>query len=360
MSIYFVFPIVPIVIALCYRRVGKIGAFFVWAVATVFLFGLMPLGSRDFNNYLRQFDEIKSLQIIEVIEVEPLYKSMVWVAGYVGIPSSLFYISLGSLALAVKLIALLRLTDRQTLPIALYMCSFFYLHEFTQVRAALAIGLWMLGLSELPRSRSRYLIWTLLGTSVHFQAALGLLLYPLIGILNSRRRTQIFALAALSILIFSLFGMVDFFVVKIVNSIPDPRVAIYYQLAMESVLPPNPLSVMSMLAITTALVGLLPKARVVAKLPSHRRIDSYVFTSLLLGSLSLAALTSIPVAAFRISEHFFSLLPVGLHLATKNISSSRWMRSILWIIAGIFLYIFLFHSPYLLDPITGEHSRDNI
>jgi hypothetical protein len=319
----------------------------------------MPLGSRDFNNYLRDFDEINSASLFDVIRLDPLYSSVVWVSGHLGMSSHVFYLSFASLALAVKLAAIAKLADKEALSIALYMCSFFFLHEFTQIRASLAIGLWMLGLSVLPQSRSRYFMWTLLGSFVHIQAVLGLLLYPIAVLLNSRWRARIFALAVVIVIVISTFGIFDLLASNVINSFPDPRAAIYVALAMESPVRPNPLSVMSLLAIFTALVGLLPGNRGGVVMPFHLQIENFVFYSLILGSLSIALFASIPIAAFRISEHLFSLLPVGLLLAAKHVGASRCIRPALWVFIGLFLYIFLFHSPYLLDPFTGQHPRDN-
>jgi hypothetical protein len=360
MAIYLLFLVSPILLALFNRRIGDIGVFIMWAATTIFLIGLMPVGSRDFENYVRDFDAINGQQLFEVIKFDPLYSSMVWTAGHIGIPPSVFYISLASIALAVKLVALAKLTDRQSLTIVLYMCSFFFLHEFTQIRASLAIGLWMLGLSELAQSRSRYFMWTLLASFFHIQAALGLLVYPIVALLNSHCRVRVFAVVMMSAIIISVFGIMDSYALSLINSVPDPRVAIYTALAMESTQRPNPLNVISILAILTALVGLLPKDRRLIVLPLHQRIETYVFTSLLVGSLSLASLTFIPVAAFRISEHYFSLLPVGIILAAQHVGARKWIRPVIWAIAGLFLYVFLIHSPYLLDPMTGQHARDNV
>jgi len=362
MIIYLLLPLPALLTALAFRRLAAGGVVALWAITLVPLVVLMPVGSRDFSIYLRDYADLQTDPFADAVAQDPLYGSIAWVAGHLGVPSTVFYLCLAALALGVKLTALHRLGRGATLPIALYMCSFFYLHEFTQLRAALAIGLWMLGIEALPRSSARYLGLTLLGALVHAQAALGLLVYPLVRALRTRNRARLLACAALVVMALSVVGLSERITQQVLEHVPDPRVAIYLALAENSEGHPNPFSVMSLLAIAAALAGMLPGDRhdeAGERAPLASRPSTVVFTGLLLGSCALSTFAAVPVAAFRVSEHFFSLLPIAFWMAADHLSIGPRKRLLLWLVAGLFLYLFLIHSPYLLDPATGEPTRED-
>ena len=117
---------------------------------------------------------------------------------------------------------------------------------------------------------------------------------------------------------------------------------------------PNPYSFISLLALTVALIGLHRRqsglSSQLAKLGPGLATPRAIFVALLLGSCSLAVLSSVPVAAFRVGEHFFALLPVGIWLATSHGGAQPRHTGPLWLLAAVLAYIFLFYGSYLLDP----------
>lgn len=356
MYIFLLIPLPALITALFYRRINLLGLIGLWLTTTFLMVELIPIGSRDFEIYLRDFYIIQSNPLSEVIFRDPLYSVAVWVAGYANVPSTIFFLSFASLALAVKLVAIHKLGNRRTLPIALYMCSFFFLHEFTQMRAGLAIGLWMIGLSALGTSRGRYLMWTLLASFIHIQAVVGLLIYPLAHILKSRLKIRAFAVVAVLVVFLSILGVFTAASELLVAVVPDERATIYLAIALDSPVDINQINILSILAILTALVGLLPRDRHQIDLPLNKRTDIFIYVSLIIGSCALAVFSTIPVVALRISEHFFSLIPIGVVLAADHIGLRQRNRMFLWALAGLLLYLFLFHFTFLLDPSTGLPS----
>lgn len=361
MIIYLLCPLPTLIAALLYTRIGERGLLALWLATSVALVALMPIGSRDYETYLQNYAEINGQAWSAVIVQDPLYATMVWLCGHIGIPAVLFYMSFAVGTLAVKLVALHRLCSRRTLPIALYMCSYFFLHEFTQMRAGLAIGIWMLALLELPRSRRRYLALTLLASLVHVQAVLGLLIFPLIWLLDSRRRVRVAGVVSVGLVALSIVGVSERMVQHALTLVPDPRVEIYLQLTEVFDTHLNPLNIISLLALATGLVGLWPRQQALpphAEPPLNLRTSTFVFVGLLLGSCSLAALASVPIAAQRVSEHFFALLPAGMSMAATRLGLTERQRQAMWLVALLCLYIFLIHSPYLLDPATGRSTDE--
>jgi hypothetical protein len=362
MFVYLLLPLPTLVAALLFRRLGRWGLAAVWAATSLAMVLLLPVGSRDFATYQRDYEDIHRQPLAEVVLQDPLYATAVWSSGRLGIPGTVFFLTLAIVALGFKLLALRRLCAAHTLPLALYMCSFFFLHEFTQMRAALALGIALLGLAALPHSRQRFLLLSLLAILLHIQAALWLLCVGLVAVLRTPWRLRLFSLLALGLVAMSVLGLTDRVAQQVFALVPDPRVAIYLLLAEEATGRPNPLSVMSLLALLTGLVGLwsVDRSPAPAKpVPLHLQPQTSLFVGLILGSCALAALGSVPIAAFRISEHFFSTLPAALWLLADRLQWSTWRRRLFWPVALAFLYLFLVHSPYLLDPATGAPTRDD-
>ena len=364
MEIYLLLPLPAVLAAIWQRQLSQLGLFFVWATTSSIMLILMPIGSRDYLIYLRDFADMSTLTFGEAASRDPLYATFAWTFSRLGGSGEAFIALLAVSALFVKLTAIRKLTQRSALAVVLYMNSFFFLHEFTQVRAGLAIGIWMHAIAALSQSRARYLALTTVATAVHFQAALG---YLILGLLNFARHaatSRAMVLVAMAIVAAGATTALDRFGYEIISRIPDPRTEIYLELAASDIwVRPNPFSAISMLAIVTALFGLHSQrwrhSRPILAYSDSVDSDRAIFISLLAGSCALSLLSSVSVAAFRISEHFFSLLPAGLWIAARAGGSRPRHAWLLWLIAAALCYLFVFHSPYLLHPTLGEPLRED-
>jgi hypothetical protein len=228
------------------------------------------------------------------------------------------------------------------------MKSLFFVHEFTQIRADLAIGVWMLAVLELDRSRGRAVLLTCLAALIHIQAALGLIVIGLQAACLSRRGRTVISLTAVGVILAAPTRVFDRLGYALLAQIPDPRVAVYLAIAeTDTWVRPNPFSFMSLLALATGVIGLVGSRS--EKLPSSASQQA-VFLSLLTGSAALGALAAVTVAAFRVSEHFLAFLPAGLWILWERYEFDRRLQAILWGIAAVQAYIYVFHSPYLLEP----------
>lgn len=336
-----------------------------WIITTVTMIYLIPVGSRDFGNYLRDYYETGSGPIGSYISQDPLYAFLVWISNLVFSSAQVFYFSLASLALWLKMFAFRRLCSAYTLPLALYMCSYFFVHEFTQIRAALAIAIFLIGLTVLQNSLIKFLILTALASLIHIQALLGLLCVGLIFILRSPAGIRIFGISAIFFMGFSFIYSLDPLVLMLFEMLPDQRAATYILLSMDSELRPNQFSLMSILACLTAYFGLARLkfgATNLSRTPLYRQPQICIFIGLLLGGVSLVIFGALPIIAFRISEHFFAVLPIALWIVANDQGRFLLPRQFLWFLCPLFLYIFLVHSSYLLEAREGTtlpHYRLN-
>lgn len=356
MSLYLLLVLPALMAALWRDRLSMQALAFVWVATSLLMVWLIPIGSRDYPTYLRDFADLNELPFTDVVYQDPLYASVVWLFGHLGGSAAVFYLLLCSIGFWVKLTALQRLSNGSSMVVLLYVCSYFFLHDFTQLRAGLAIGIWMHALADLRYSRGRYLLLTALASLIHLQAALGFVLFGVFMLTRSRAAVWLLSIGALVIVAAAATPLFDQLGYAMLAAIPDPRTDVYIEMAAQGFwVQPNPYSFISLLALTTALIGLhrgqSGLSSQLTKLGPGLAVSRAVFVALLLGTCSLSVLSSVSVAAFRVSEHFFALLPVGIWLAASRDGAEPRHTGPLWLLAAVFAYIFLFYSPYLLDPI---------
>ncbi len=334
-------------------RLSRTQILAIWITTTPIIAWLMPVGSRDFSIYLGDFVNYKSIPFRDLPLQDPLYSIFVWIWSALGGSGDTFYITLSSLALLITLFAFRKLAALSAPATLLHMTSYFFLHEFTQLRAALAIAIWMHAIADIDRNSRRYLLLTLFAATIHIQALIGLLVLPILRFTRAPGGRRIFLVCATAILALAPLHLFDAIGFAVIARVPDPRAAIYLAFAEEGVWPrPNPFTAISIIAFATGTLGLLRLAPFDARpeTPPTRA----VYTGLVIGSASLSLFSAITVGAFRISEHFFALLPVGVAMLAYQFRARPLVLPGVLTLAGLLLYIFLFYAPYLLNPLTGE------
>ena len=135
MFLYLLLVLPALIAALWRDRLSRIALALVWAATSLLMVWLIPIGSRDFQTYLRDFVDFNELAFTEVVRQDPLYASIMWLFGHLGGSAEVFFLLLGSAGLWIKLTALQRLSNGSSMVVLLYVCSYFFLHDFTQLRA---------------------------------------------------------------------------------------------------------------------------------------------------------------------------------------------------------------------------------
>lgn len=303
--------ILPSAIGVVYfRRLSRPALLSLWSFASLLLFLLVPAGSRDIAQYVSSFSEVLSTPFLELLQKDPLFYLTTYVFAKIGFPAEIFFLSLASLALFIKYKAISQLAEGSIYVVLIYMGSYFYLHEFTQIRIALALGVWMFALSHLAKSPKKYLWISLLATAIHLEAALSLLPYMLWQFVDTERKRHIFLAIAILIFTLGLVHLIDNIGDAIIRSIPDPRTELYFAMRESSDWErPNLLSLTNLWALGTSIVVLVPRVGRMFRFQA-KATDFVIAQSILLGSVALPLLSSMPVAAYRVSEYFLCLLPV--------------------------------------------------
>jgi len=151
--------------------------------ATIFLcacaFPLVPLGA-DFLNYANIFEIARSTTILEVFtqRYEPLFLLLTSLLASLTADDVIVFAALMAISTAMKVSAIHSFSrSRQVsgLVLAWYALRFFPLHELTQIRIALALGLWLLALT-MRNSISAYSL-AIAAVLMHYSTAI---LFPVV------------------------------------------------------------------------------------------------------------------------------------------------------------------------------------
>lgn len=134
-----------------------------------YLINFASFGGPDsyFRDYeINSFFEPAYYLIPSLISVK-LHLSYVWV-----------FLTFATIGVALKFAAIKRLTDFALLSVLLYYCTFFILHEMTQIRAGIASALILLSIPEIQkRNLLRFLVFIAIGTLFHYSMIIFLPMY---------------------------------------------------------------------------------------------------------------------------------------------------------------------------------------
>ncbi|HPS90829.1 MAG TPA: EpsG family protein [Methanothrix sp.] len=86
------------------------------------------------------------------------------------------------LGVALKMLAIYRLSRIPLLSVFFYICYYYPLHDLTQIRTGVASAIFLLAIPDIVnQKRNKYIIKTIIASLFHYQAIIMLLLYPIIN-----------------------------------------------------------------------------------------------------------------------------------------------------------------------------------
>lgn len=170
------------------------------AIALVLLAGLRG-ASVDYDDYLLLLAFMEQAETIDLparlfVGKDPLFGALlVWNLGSGLTPQWLFLVS-AALSVGLKWLAFERALHNAATGLLASLCLYYFLHDFTQVRVAVALAWSFVALAELLRGhRWRWLLLMLIATGFHASSAMLMLYMPL---LLASGRWRWFATAALT------------------------------------------------------------------------------------------------------------------------------------------------------------------
>ena len=229
--------------------------------------------------------------------------------------------------------------------VLIYAFTFYLLHEFTQIRAGLAVAFIFLAFQALVHDkRTVFILWVVVAAGFHSSAVMAFLLllpyragqtrwldWTLLGVTG-----VVYALAALGI------GL-GVLLIELLSAF-DPRVALYISMAQSGhsdAANPFAASAMLLLALVLCLMGVGNDSRQMPDLDTQDiKAVVLVRRGMLIGLSCLALFSPIPELALRLFEINIALLPI---LAAIVFSQPGWWLQkfllLLWACAVTAIYI---------------------
>ncbi len=296
--------------------------------------------------------------------LESLFLAGMALSSGVGFPFRVFVWAVAALAIGLKFHSIQRVAHSGAALWAgafCYLFSDFLLHEFTQLRAGLAIGMFMLSLVYLRERDTRaFLIATCLGALIHSSALLGLIAWPLSH--WRRGRADFVLVSALLAAAASRLAAISI-VAQLLESLGalDARLALYVQLANSGLTEAaEPFSVRTglvWLLIFISYAVLIRQSRRRVPGPALERTESNR-TSLLtclrlivLGQIALFMFADVREVAVRTMEFWMACLP----LYAAHLAQTRGMKlpsAIVWLWLAATFANFVFRTPTLVGPYS--------
>ncbi|WP_321345698.1 EpsG family protein [uncultured Draconibacterium sp.] len=209
------------------------------------------------------------------------------------------------LGISLKIFVFSKYSPMPTLSIILYLLSYFWLHEYIQIRAGVATGIFMLSINDLTDKNSKkYFIKTFLAIMFHWSSIIMVPIYFLVKHKNLRHFAILPILGIiLNILNINLYFLIEF----LLNSTGiDDRFYTMYAGYQNEINVFNLISISYLLLFyTITLVIFTRKNRI-----TDYEIVLYKIFSLGIFIFFLVSVLNAPVVAFRLLEYFMVVLLV--------------------------------------------------
>ena len=229
--------------------------------------------------------------------------------------------------------------------ILLYAFTFYLLHEFTQIRAGLAVAFIFLGIQALiHEKRAIFMFWILIAVGFHSSAVMAFTL--LLPYHSSHARWLDWILFGMTGVVYALaaFGVgVGVWLIELFSTF-DPRVTLYISMAENGnsdAANPFSASAMLLLILVVCLIGAESNHRKLPDLETHElKAVVLIRRSILIGLSCMAVFSSIPELALRLFEINIALLPI---LVAIVFSRHGWLLQkfllLLWAFTVAAIYI---------------------
>lgn len=284
--------------------------------------------SADYLNYEAQYvsDAITPWRFV-LEDNDPIYHSLGKLSATLGFPFSTFVLFLAAATCSIKGAALFHTQSNRIVLLALYASYLFWLHDYVQIRIALALALGLYGF--YVDTRLRYVLFGL-AALVHMSFAIVVAAYIAI-VLGTRRPVWAVVIGAVS----AVLVVTQNFLQSAIQ-----RVKEYQNLTAQGQFSDiNVFSLMPIIMSLSVLIGLLH----FKETPRDQRQELYLS---ILGIVAFYGLSSTPVFAFRTMELF---MPFYLIFTARLFDRSHIAKVLVlaYIIVG--LRVSLFSD----DPLAG-------
>lgn len=248
------------------------------------------------------------------------------------------------LGVAANLYGIKRLTDQEFLALFIYYSSMFLLHEMTQIRAGVAIGIILISLKELQeRKFVQFSILILLASFFHTSALMAFLLLLLRGF---KTDAKVWAAIFVGCVIVNI---TQFDILQIINIIPSEfyqyKLKAYIELQDSENVELNYLNVLFILQNIIIIICFYYQE----EMEKHNKYLNILLNMCCLSSCCYVFFGQIPGFAVRLNELFNCSLIILIPLIAKVMKPKTLAEALVILIGlGVF-YINVFHSDLVLE-----------
>ncbi len=275
-------------------------AFILVGISLIVFSGFRPIGfDRDSYNYQQMFMHPDSN--ISEVSVEPSYRYLSRTLYYIWPDIHIVFLLYAIAGVSLKFWAIKQLSPLLFLPILLYVCNFFLLHDCTQMRVGIASGLFLLSIKPLSEGKKLNATFYILVAIIFHYSALSLL--PLLLLDNSSMTTiKKFLLALIVPTCFAMYvigidPLTSIYIPYVTDKVEAYQALSEVKLEKESILNPFPLIKMAVflyaLYFSETIKPYVPSIYLLIKILGCSLIVYFAFTSVKIVSMRISELYGI-------------------------------------------------------------------
>jgi len=220
---------------------------------------------------------------------------------------TMFLLIFAVIGVSIKMFALVRLSPLPVLSIVLYLLSSFWLHEYIQIRAGVATGIFLLATKDLVDENSKkYFLKAFLSIMFHWSSIIMIPIYFLVKYKNLKA----YALLPIIGIILNILNVNIYFIIEfILNTIGiDPIFYTMYAGYQNNINEFNLVSISYILVFYTITAVIFTHRGTV----NSYEIILYKIISIGIFTFFLVSLLNAPVVSFRLLEYFMVVLLLSI------------------------------------------------
>jgi hypothetical protein len=302
---------------------------------------------RDYNNYVSYFELASPFRdyltgAASFIN-EPAANIIASVVkDWFGGSSVIFFIIFAILGITIKIHALSKLSEFLSFSVLIYFTNYFFLHDMTQIRAAVSIAFFLLSLDSIYRKKlGSFLLFVFMGALFHYSILVTIPLYFL-NVQKLNRAFYALLLIGITVLGWAHVNIFNTVFVPIVSRV-SPRFAAYTKLILAADLY-NPLYIIRV-AICLFLIWK-------AELLAPRNKYFIILLKINIISLCLFSLfSSVGAVAYRLREFLGVVEVILLPMIPYAIKERKFAIAVVVVLSLVILLGYLFQI-HIVGPYT--------
>lgn len=312
--------------------------------ALMFLCGLRGLIDRDHQNYINIYGYI--LQGTNYL-VEPTFYLFTYISDWLTNGYELLFILYAFAALSVKFYIFRKYSILPVVSLLIYFSNYYFLHEMTQIRVGVSIGLAIIAVDCWIRNSKRTSGIIFLASFLFHYSSLIFLIVPFLST-NRIKNKELLSYSIIIVLSYTLyffnFGLAKFFYYIPIGFVQEKFIAYNQKSELGVVAAVNVFSVMQIIKIGIVLL-------LHFFLPSRLKSEAFfnvMFRFYIYSTICWVLFFDIPAFAIRLAELFgfaeIFILPYLIFISREKVIGAI----LLTLICGFMFYINLYHNELLL------------